>query len=274
MGLKNIFFFQIFKELIFIQIYLSICSNKNILIFNSSHYISGHAAFTSNGDMIIDYSYENKRLFYGLKKNGKNYFDENEGSNSTKMITVGEIDDECYQARNIFISLNNSDENKQYLFSISSKSNTIELFDLERNEYHIKKSSNLLGYNLNCNSFSLISLHNTKQYLIGYLTGSSSFIKIISFSDFQLNNNIVNSIQQTMITTDSKAINCFLMNDKIILFYLFQPNYQIDIYNLDLTTVAVKIDISVMSYTNSKILFFKGLHLTNDILAFIYSFQD
>ena len=83
----------------------------------------------------------------------------------------------------------------------------IELFDLERNEYHIKKSSNLLGYNLNCNSFSLISLHNTKQYLIGYLTGSSSFIKIISFSDFQLNNNIVNSIQQTMITTDSKAIN-------------------------------------------------------------------
>ena len=270
MGLKNIFFFQIFKELIFIQIYLSICSNKNILIFNSSHYISGHAAFTSNGDMIIDYSYENKRLFYGLKKNGKNYFDENEGSNSTKMITVGEIDDECYQARNIFISLNNSDGNKQYLFSISSKSNTIELFDLERNEYHIKKSSNLLGYNLNCNSFSLISLHNTKQYLIGYLTGSSSFIKIISFSDFQLNNNIVNSIQQTMITTDSKAINCFLMNDKIILFYLFQPNYQIDIYNLDLTTVAVKIDISVMSYTNSKILFFKGLHLTNDILAFIY----
>ena len=133
MGLKNIFFFQIFKELIFIQIYLSICSNKNILIFNSSHYISGHAAFTSNGDMIIDYSYGNKRLFYGLKKNGKNYFDENEGSNSTKMITVGEIDDECYQARNIFISLNNSDGNKQYLFSISSKSNTIELFDLERN---------------------------------------------------------------------------------------------------------------------------------------------
>ena len=102
--LKNIFFCQIFKGLIFIQIYLSICSNKNILIFNSSHYISGHSAFTSNGDMIIEYSYENKRLFYGLKKNGKNYFNENGQNNSTKMITIGEIENECYQARNIFIS--------------------------------------------------------------------------------------------------------------------------------------------------------------------------
>jgi len=208
--LKNIFFCQIFKGLIFIQIYLSICSNKNILIFNSSHYISGHSAFTSNGDMIIEYSYENKRLFYGLKKNGKNYFNENGQNNSTKMLTIGEIENECYQARNIFISLNNSNENKQYLFSISSKSNTIELFDLERNEYHKKESSNLLGYNLNCNSFSLISLHNTKQYLIAYLTGSSSFVKIISFSDFHLNNNIVNSREQSMITSDSKAINILL----------------------------------------------------------------
>ena len=210
MKLKNRLIFQLFKGMIFIQIFLSICANKNILIFNSSHYISGHSAFTSNGDMIIEYTYENKRLFYGLKKNGKNYFDGNGENNSTKMITIEETDNECYQARNIFISLIDSDENKQYLFSVSSKSNTLELFDLEINEYQIKKSSNFLGYNLNCNSFSLISLPNTNQYLISYLTMSTSFIKILSFSDFQLNDNIVKSIQQGMISLDSKAINNLL----------------------------------------------------------------
>ena len=144
------------------------------------------------------------------KKNGKNYFDGNGENNSTKMITIEETDNECYQARNIFISLIDSDENKQYLFSVSSKSNTLELFDLEINEYQIKKSSNFLGYNLNCNSFSLISLPNTNQYLISYLTMSTSFIKILSFSDFQLNDNIVKSIQQGMISLDSKAINNLL----------------------------------------------------------------
>jgi len=242
MKLKNRLIFQLFKGMIFIQIFLSVCANKNILIFNSSHYISGHSAFTSSGDMIIEFTYENKRLFYGLKKNGKNFFDENGENNSTKIITVEEIDNECYQARNIFVSLNNSDGNKQYFFSISSKSNTLELFDLEMNEYQIKESSNFLGYNLNCNSFSLISLHNSKQYLIAYLTGYTSYIKILSFSDFQLNNNIVKSIQQGMVTLETKAINCFLMNDKIIFFYISQPNYQIDIINIYKFTL-IKIQI-------------------------------
>ena len=60
------------------------------------------------------------------------------------------------------------------------------------------------------------------------------------------------------------------MNDKIILFYISQPNYQIDIYNFELSNVASKIEINTMTFTNTKILFFKGLHLIDDIMAFIY----
>ena len=42
--------------LIIINISL-IATNENILVLNSSHYRAGSPAFTSNGDLIIEYSY-------------------------------------------------------------------------------------------------------------------------------------------------------------------------------------------------------------------------
>ena len=50
------------------------CFN-NIKIFemDGKYYRSGHFAINTKGDLIIEYSYEQFRLFYGLKKIG-NYF--------------------------------------------------------------------------------------------------------------------------------------------------------------------------------------------------------
>lgn len=75
---KYISIIQIFQNLIFFQICFLVCPNQNILVFDSTHYRAGHSAFTSNGDMIIEFSYQNQRLYYGLKKNGKHYFKEND----------------------------------------------------------------------------------------------------------------------------------------------------------------------------------------------------
>ena len=79
---------KILRIILFIQIISITISNKNILIFNSSHYKSGYAAFTSEGDMIIEYSYQHYRLFYGLKKNGKYYFKENGTNIPTKSLII------------------------------------------------------------------------------------------------------------------------------------------------------------------------------------------
>ena len=79
-----IIFFQIFSTLY--------CSN--IIVLNSTQYRSGHFAFNSNGDMIIEYSYNKNRLFYGLKKNGKYFFKDNSGNSiPTKEITLNYTND-------------------------------------------------------------------------------------------------------------------------------------------------------------------------------------
>ena len=100
--------------LLFHQISLISCLRQNILVFNSTNYRAGHSAFTSNGDLIIEYSYQNQRLFYGLKSNGKHYFKENGIYTPTKSLTIEDNPFLRYESRNLFISLNNSNDNKEY----------------------------------------------------------------------------------------------------------------------------------------------------------------
>ena len=91
--------------LIFIHLLTVFSSNTNILIFNSDPYAYGHSALTKDGDIIIEYSYENKRLFYGLNKNGRGYFQENNLSVPTKYITINGDNTNRVQSRNIFVQL-------------------------------------------------------------------------------------------------------------------------------------------------------------------------
>ena len=59
-------------------------SNTNcftdIIKFDQKKYRAGHAVVTRNGELFIEYSLDedsSERLFYGLKKNGRNYFSDN-----------------------------------------------------------------------------------------------------------------------------------------------------------------------------------------------------
>lgn len=106
----------IFLYILFILLDIYNCSE--IIIFNSKKFRSGHFAFNSDGDMVIEYSIDKDRLFYGLKANGKYYFnDESQNKVPTKEITLayGNNDVKRYEAKNIFVSISG----KEYLFSIA-----------------------------------------------------------------------------------------------------------------------------------------------------------
>ena len=260
--------------LIIINISL-IATNENILVLNSSHYRAGSPAFTSNGDLIIEYSYKNYRLFYGLHKNWKNYF----GKSSTKVIT---INDERYESENIFISLNNTNNNKEYLFSIgkyhpNAKPKIItELHDLETNKTITKDTFEFLNYIEFSLSFSLFSIPESKTYLMTYVPDNPSsccVLQLFSFSDFSLDNNKIKSVIINNLLQNIFSINSFIMNDNIILFYIsnITLSYQINIYDFNLDLKAENIFISNTGYNdhNSKI-FYKGLHIMDNITAFMY----
>ena len=81
---------------------------NGMIVFNaSSHYRAGNFAINKNNDMLIEYSYQDKRLFYGMKQNGRYYFNDTNGDPSpTKEITIENNEDSSifqrYESKNIF----------------------------------------------------------------------------------------------------------------------------------------------------------------------------
>ena len=115
------------------------CFN-NIIIFNDKEYRAGHFAKNKNGDMIIEYSKDDSRLFYGLKKNGNYFF----GDSPIKVIENINNDESLssrYESNNIFVSIQSDiNKEKEYLFSISSSQSITELHDLENDNYIVRKT--------------------------------------------------------------------------------------------------------------------------------------
>ena len=177
--LKNFFFNFILFQINLIKI----CNLEedilnNILVFDSKHYRAGHFAFNSNGDMIIEYSNNNSRLFYGLKKNGKFFFkDEQQNEIPTKEIILGNSNYVRYESKNLFISLKNDHNNKEYLFSSGTQDSMTELFDLDNldiNNYKLKITSEYLSNTIFSYTFSLLAIDDIKEYLIIYLSESNN----------------------------------------------------------------------------------------------------
>ena len=93
----------------------------------------------SNGDMIFETSpfpidpSNNKRIFYGLKNNGRYYFKKNDTNEETPFnnLTI-DIKNECkYESGNSIIII----DGKEYFLSIGRMSSYTEIFDFENNKF-------------------------------------------------------------------------------------------------------------------------------------------
>lgn len=89
-GLKIVFCLTIFQFLISFNLILCEgCKDKkdltytscynDVITFNHNKWRAGHACTNLKGDVIVEFSLDevetSKRLFYGLKENGRYYFD-------------------------------------------------------------------------------------------------------------------------------------------------------------------------------------------------------
>ena len=183
---QNIFkqYFYIFTIIFFIQIKYYSCDNcktnniitntgcfNNILIFNSKTYRAGHFAKNKKGDIIIEYSIDSSRLFFGLKQNGEYYFS---GETHTKEIeNIGSDDGASnrYESNNIFVSLEDDiNKNNEYLFSTSSYGSLTELLDLDNSNYKVRKTENFMGYEIFSFQFPILetTYNNKNIYFCAY----------------------------------------------------------------------------------------------------------
>ena len=279
----------IFLFMITIPIFYSDNNINNVITIDNKHYRAGNFALNSNGDMIVEYSCNNSRLFYGLKENGRYYFNGTENDETpTKEIEIINSENNDiygrYESKNIFISLQDDiNSNKQYLFSTSSYKSVTELYNidnLENNDYFIRTTSSILGHEIFSYSYSLLELpiETQKQYLllITYTAGNPRGDKIdaIIFSFPQKDLNIEIQHRNKIDNNFNRIVSCYFMNPLIVIFYLNRtPKFVVRIYNFKLEQNGEDSELDSLDtsgYRTGDGHFFKSIHLKNNIGVFAY----
>ena len=243
----------------------------------------------SNGDMVVEttcYPQQRKRMFYGLKRNGRFFFKDESNNKETPYYSINiEGDDfKKFEGVGIIIKLSNSENNqKEYFFSISKMECNAELFDFENNKVYTKKidSFTRLSY-LNSLRNTLIPLSDsasTHYYIFGFSAFGDFQMKFWlqkhifnSLSDFSNSDTYLYQKVGSQYDAFGSQISCFLSIQKLIIcFYLTKNNndisYNIVKYDKDFSN---KKELVFASDLNDDKTFLKCIHLKSEIGVYAY----
>ena len=278
------------------------CFNNKIVFYDK--YRAGHFETLKDGSLIIEYSNDGeneKRLFYALKKNGRYYFSEEspikyfEAHNPLNINYNGR-----YESINKVVYLNNdTNKEKEFLFSTSSWKTGTELHDIERNISKYWDSASF--WNNQIYSYYIIILdlpeNNENHYLCVFnrlesynliiggniLEYSKSFVlnkfKFDTFNDYT----IINSTEYEYAYINqvgSRIISAFIVYKYEIIVIFFLQNLLGDIryslafydYNLNYKNEVLKDPLNeVLGETD---IFFKAFLIKDRLAAFIYFPND
>ena len=145
----------------------------DLIKFDQKKYRAGHAIATENGELLIEFSLDDdssERLFYGLKKNGRNYFP---NDSFIKIIDVGsdESRKNRYESLNRLVKINDgSNDGKEYILSISTYRTVMELYDIETWDFKIKNSISYIGNQIFSFKFQILeaTYNNNYVYFIAF----------------------------------------------------------------------------------------------------------
>ena len=139
-------------------------------------------------------------------------------------------------------------------------------------EYKNLETFEFLGDNIYSYTFSLLSIPNQKLYFIIFLSESKQcMIKKLSFSDFSLSMNYVSTPKYLNTNLDNRIVNSFIFNDKIVIMYLNNDSkYNININNFEFSNTNLDIYINNGALDPGSGIFFKGLHIKDQLLGFMY----
>ena len=246
-------------------------------IFDSHGYMKGQFANNLNGDIIIEYSINGDRLFYGIRKNGKGFFN----GEYIKEINLGSKI--RYEAKNLFVSSNCSNDNTQYLLSVGADISVIELYKIEEDisqsgNYIAENTSYVLGNQIYSYEYSLIKLNNDKkEYVLIYIHEQKYYLEKIAFSGFNFNQISLNKIKtnpENSVKNSNRMVDGILLNDELILvFYIVEVSFYVNIFDFNL---ALKDNYAFDSITDYKDddgnfgLFGKCINLIKSYVLFFY----
>ena len=233
----------------------------------------------SNEDMIFEttsYPRNNKRIFYGLKKNGRYYF---KNSNSEETPFNYLIADNKNESKLESINHKLMIDNKEYIISIGRLDSYTEIFNFDINHIISKKTEDLFEginqYNLRPNLIQIDKKNNT--FIFSSLTKKDNdYIGLIYKFDLEANSDAFSfsNIDKINITKSFVEIaSCFFVEEIniTICFYGCENNsnkgFCILAYDKDLNETAKKFFIPQGFNDYS---FFYSIYFRENAGAFAY----
>ena len=266
------------------------CFN-NVLVIKSP-FRAGQFAKNKEGDLIVEYSSGEKRLFFGLHKNGKYYYNNELHYKEKKIEGItknGYSYNDRYESTNLFVTTENDiNKSKEYLLSLSSYKTLIEIYDVENDLLFYSITENVFTNGIfsfkfplleniidNKNIYYTIYTHDSSTNL--YAEGNYFSIKKFSFektTEEEIITKFISSSTKSNIKS-SRIISGFLGNDCIYVIFVNSKNsypYKLYIrkYNYQTSDISSDYEIdSLYSFTfGSEI--YKSLFLKNNYASLIY----
>ena len=272
-----------------------ICSINNIIIkdqwltniirISDDNFRYINIVFNTKGDMFIEtspISEKSKRIFFGLKKNGRPNFEINENKEETPFYIMNEIDYNLkrHESELINIILNN-DENTEFLMSVSVDG-YVEIYDFEKDERKYKSTKEFFGFlPLTLINYSVRLKQDNIYYFLFpiycydkdniYGPNYYFYLSIYNFKtiDFTDSNSYSHQLSDSLLASDQKILSCFTTKSLKIgcFFYHSFGSYCLELFNPDFFSIGFfhLIPIEPDPYT-----FFKAIHLKEEIMAVYY----
>ena len=290
------------------QIDLNICSINNTIIktqwLNNIIEIGGLAcryinfASYSNGDMVIEtttYPEEPKRYFYGLKKNGRPFFKNENTQEESPYYVIDTSEQNNYKGKyesSAFIIKSSEigeGNGKEYFLSVSQLEFYAELFDFDNHKVYYKSLEDFSSFQFvktyRHAFFEYKGSSNNYYYFFGFSSDTDSSYSSNQDLKIHFQKHLFTSINEfstkqsisgdtiTILNAFGKIISSFQTSTElIIIFYQIKTNYNmyfnIRKYSKDFSEPIV--DYPIESNINIEENFYKCLHLTGQVGVFSY----
>ena len=251
---------------------------NNIIWIGDKYFRFVNIVTYSNGDMVIETTSSpgnKKRMFYGLKRDGRVFF----AKNNSQYYSIEANEVSIKYESEIFTAKINDNNEKEYIISIGKLEHNTELYDFEEDKIYKISTNDFLGINMEKigTSFNYILDDNNVSFL-GFLsskTGGYTFnLKLLNFTtkDIENENSIIIK-NSTIEDVYGQRISCFITKDKyIICFYLLKSGIKYIPYISAFDKYLTYLKNYRIENTNIDIesLFLKGIHLDGEQGAFIY----
>ena len=288
---KKYSFLNFFKLLFFIQnINFSNSEIDNIIRIGDETYIYFQFSTNTNGDMVIDLSSDSSnsavyavRRFYGLKKNGRYYFNKDNVDTPYFTLTSTITSYKKINSVSYFIQLSTDNFGKECIFSLSKGSSTVDIYDLDNEE--ITTSLSLVFSRKNIKSIVNTLFKSKYQpdqnyyyYILAYSTNQNPDIFLVRKEYFESTTiqQIHDSNYNGPTCTNNNIVSCFETSEYNIVCLFQNSNYQLEIYGYSQTsdqgiTEDTLVDTTIGSEAE---IFFKCIHYKDEIGVFIYYLSE